>query len=816
MARLKKVITAKVLISYLVLLLLAIVAGWIIYAELNSFTRAQENNTQENNKVFGIGRLLTQMYESESFARSAIQSSKESTYRAYLQKTDSIRITLDSLRTITTNANQQALLDSIGILLEQKVTNIRELRQIRNNNASEIALDRAIEKFSNIEETLGRLSLEDFVANPDALGTRRRDLLQEQINILNNYIPRDSTNTVDERTLDSLVIASRAMLEQIQKETARQRLSVAIKENTLLQNDLNTSQQLRQILSVLEKELLENARETNAERKRILNRSINVLSWAAVIGVVLAILFSLVILNDFLQSQRYREQLEEANEYTQTLLKGREQLISMVSHDLRTPLNTILGYTELLAGNTQTQKEAYYAGRIRTASNYVTKLVDDLLDYTKLEAGKVTIDPVPFQLPKLIKETAESVRTIYSNKPITLTYDFPEKLPGKLISDPHRVRQILNNLIGNAYKFTESGTITLSLNHDAASDLVTIGVQDSGIGIPKEKQADIFREFIQAEAGHEKKFGGSGLGLFISRKLAGLLEGDLKMTSEEGIGSSFTLELPARFSKLPSKPSEVSQKPAGDLSGKIVVIIDDDTLLLQMLEDWLRTTNAGVHPFKSATEALSKIPEIDYDLIITDIQLPGINGFRFLELLRTDPAYRYKDQPVIAVSGRKDLDAQKYLKNGFTAFLFKPYNPSDLLEVIRNLETTGNAESKPPIAAPTEKTTTSPALFVLDDLMGFMDHDKIAVRKLLDDLVITTEDDLIRMKALAEAKDRKAISDLAHRMRTMFHQIHAKHMVSALDTLEHQPPEVISELEKQIEQLETAFHDLKRSLETFH
>lgn len=816
MARLKKVITAKVLISYLVLLLLAIVAGWIIYAELNSFTRAQENNTQENNKVFGIGRLLTQMYESESFARSAIQSSKESTYRAYMQKTDSIRITLDSLRTITTNANQQALLDSIGILLGQKVTNIRELRQIRNNNASEIALDRAIEKFSNIEETLGRLSLEDFVANPDALGTRRRDLLQEQINILNNYIPRDSTNTVDERTLDSLVIASRAMLEQVQKETARQRLSVAIKENTLLQNDLNTSQQLRQILSVLEKELLENARETNAERKRILNRSINVLTWAAVIGVVLAILFSLVILNDFLQSQRYREQLEEANEYTQTLLKGREQLISMVSHDLRTPLNTILGYTELLAGNTQTQKEAYYAGRIRTASNYVTKLVDDLLDYTKLEAGKVTIDPVPFQLPKLIKETAESVRTIYSNKPITLTYDFPEKLPGKLISDPHRVRQILNNLIGNAYKFTESGTITLSLHHDVASDLIAIGVQDTGIGIPKEKQADIFREFMQAEAGHEKKFGGSGLGLFISRKLAGLLEGDLKMTSEEGIGSSFTLELPARFSKLPSKSSETTLKSTGDLRGKIVVIIDDDTLLLQMLEDWLRTTNAGVHSFKSATEALSKIPEIDYDLIITDIQLPGINGFRFLELLRTDPTYRYKDQPVIAVSGRKDLDAQKYLKNGFAAFLFKPYNPSDLLELIGNLEATGKAESNPPIAAPTEITTTSPALFVLDDLMGFMDHDKVAVRKLLDDLVITTEDDLTRMKALAEAKDGKAISDLAHRMRTMFHQIHAKHMVSALDTLEHQQPVVKSELEKQIAQLETAFHDLKRSLKTFH
>lgn len=810
MARLKKEITAKVLISYLMLLILAIVAGWIIYAEINSFTRAQENNIQENNKVFGIGRLLTQMYETESFARSAIQSSRNGPYRVYMQKTDSIRITLDSLKSITANTTQQALLDSIGILLDQKVTNIRELRQIRNNNASEIALDRAIEKFSNIEQTLGRLSLEDFVTEPEALSNQRRNLLQEQINILNNYIPRDSTNTVDERTLDSLVIASRAMLEQIQKETARKRLSVAIKENSLLRNDLNTSQQLRQILSALEKELLDNVREADNQRRQILNRSIKVLTWAAVIGVVLVILFSLVILNDFLQSQRYREQLEEANAYAKTLLKGREQLISMVSHDLRTPLNTILGYTELMTGNAQTQKETYYASRIRTASNYVTKLVDDLLDYTKLEAGKVAIDPVPFHLQKLIRETAESVRTIYSHKSIQLVYDFGDKLPGQLISDPHRVRQILNNLIGNAYKFTESGSITLGLRYQPRDNRIFVTVSDTGIGISEEKQPLIFREFSQAEVEHEKKFGGSGLGLFISRKLARLLDGDLKMESEAGKGSTFTLELPGNFSEIPASEAP-SARTTGDLSGITAVIIDDDTLLLQMLEDWLLTKKAAVHAFKSATEALTKITGINYDLIITDIQLPGINGFRFLELLRTDPDYQYENQPVIAVSGRKDLDAQKYLKNGFSAFIFKPYHPSDLLEVIREIIT----NDKKPILKNDEvhqEHVTPPPLYALEDLMSFMDNDSVAVKKLLQNLMLTTDEDLEHLEVLAEKEDTNAIADLAHRMRTMFHQIHAEQIVSVLDILEHQPPETQEELRQLIAQLTAAFNNLKTAL----
>ena len=809
MARLKQGITAKVLISYLILLVLAVVVGWIIYAEINSFTRAQEDKGLENKKVFRIGGLLTLMYETESFARSAIQSNQNDPYQTYLQKNDSINLAIDSLKLMMDNDTQRMLLDSVKYLLEQKVTNITELRQIRNDRGSDIALNRAIEKFSNIEQTLGRLSLEDFVVNPRELSFERRAQLQEQINILNNYIPRDSTNTVDEAILDSLVIASRAMLEQIRKETAQRKLSVAIKENSLLQNDLNTSQQLREILSALENELLENAQLTNTRREAVLNRSIRVLTWAAIIGIVLVILFSLIILNDFLRSQRYREQLEKANDYTQTLLKGREQLISMVSHDLRTPLNTILGYTELMAENTRSPREAYYAGRIKTASNYVTKLVDDLLDYTKLEAGKVAIEAVPFDLKKLIFETAESLKAIYHLKPIELRYDFTDQIPGQLISDPHRVKQILNNLIGNAYKFTEGGTITIGVTFKEQAGEVHISVTDTGIGIPVEKQPLIFQEFTQADQSHEKKFGGSGLGLFISWKLAGLLDGALKLQSEEGKGSCFVLELPAKFSRV-ALQAETELPTTGDLTYKKVIIIDDDTLLLQMLEDWLVTRKALVHSFKSATEALSRIESLTYDLIITDIQLPGINGFRFLELLRSDPAYGYKGQPVIAVSGRKDLDAEKYLDNGFSAFIYKPYKPSDLLEVIAGLEV-----GKPFVknnGSGTEDSENATPLYQLDDLRSFMNHDDEAINQLLENLMQTTENDLEVLNTLMKNENYTEIRNLAHRMKTMFRQIHAGSIVNILEQMELEAPDDRDTMESLLNELSVAFRMLQKAI----
>lgn len=798
------------LISYLLLFSLAVVVGWIIYAEINSFTRAQQDNSIENNKVFRIGRLLTLMYESESFARSAIQSNRKEPYQTYLQKNDSIKIEIDSLKTKMENMTQLLLLDSVKILLDQKVTNIGELRQIRNNRASDIALDRAIEKFSNIEQTLGRLSLRDFVVDPNALTDERRAQLQEQINILNNYIPRDSSNTVDEQTLDSLVIASRGMLEQIRKETARQKLSAAIKENSLLQNDLNTSQQLRQILSTLETEIVENVQRANSRREEVLNRSVGVLTWAAIIGVVLVVLFSLLILNDFLRSQRFRDQLEKANDYTQTLLKSREQLISMVSHDLRTPLNTILGYTELLAENTQSPRETYYAGRIKTASNYVTKLVDDLLDYTKLEAGKVMVEPVPFNLKKLIYETAESVRAIYSEKPIELRYQFEGKLPGQLVSDPFRVRQILSNLIGNAYKFTNHGAITIGVEHDNPARKILVTVNDTGIGIPEEKQPLIFQEFTQAEKDHEKKFGGSGLGLFISWKLASLLEGDLKLTSEEGKGSSFTLELPARFNASSPGTEEIPRQEK-QLAYKNVVIIDDDTLLLQMLEDWLKTKKARVHSFKSATEALSMIDKVEYDLIITDIQLPGINGFRFLELLRSEAAYGYSGQPVIAVSGRKDLDPEKYLANGFSAFIYKPYKPSDLLQVMNELDTMDPESEKGPVAGKNNREHPGEG-FDLEHLRKFLDHDETAVRELIDGLLQTTEEDLRLIEELINKEDYPGISDLAHRMKTMFSQIHAREIVQLLESAEESTPQNKEAMIRLHEKLRLAFNTLKQGL----
>lgn len=789
MNKFRQKITLKVMFSYLILVLLVIIVGGLIYREINSFTRAQQDDLAEKNKIIQIGKLLTLMYESESFARAAIQSRNPAPLEQYLAKNDSILISLDSLQRSVSSSDQELLLDSIRTLLNQKINNISDLREIRQNDNAERILSNAIAKLSTIEARLGVLTLKDFAEHPESLKPDVRDKLSEAIGIWNKYIPRDSSNTVDQKTLDSIVIASRGMLEEIRKANSRQKLSVAIKENQLLSNDLIATQQLRQILTEFETEFMASSREAAKKRERVLSRSIRVIAISAVVAGILMLVFSFIILSDFWKSQQYREALEQSNTLTNSLLKSREQLISMVSHDLRTPLNTILGYLELIKGSTLTKKQEYYTERISSSAAFITQLVDDLLDYTKLESGKISVEHIPFRLDMLIEETAESIRSINLQKPITLELLISPAFQQAIISDPFRIRQILSNLIGNAYKFTDQGQITITAevqkNH-SEPPRIAISVSDTGIGISEEKQKIIFEEFTQAENNIERKYGGSGLGLTISQKLATLLDGQLELHSVKGEGSTFTFSFPALFSE--KELMNVREKATPRISGSLkAAVVDDDETLLSMITEYLTGKGCQVFPFSDASTALNKLPELRPDVVVTDIQLPGMNGFRFAELLKSVKGFDARSVPLIAVTGRKDLEEKIYLDAGFSAFLLKPYAPDQLIATMVALRD-GTFKHVPKQAA-TEDLQSSSASYDLKTLRSFLGEDQEAIWQVIDSFEGHNKKDLKELRENIKKGNLIEISNLGHKMQTMFRQIHAGKVTALLQELEELKPE---------------------------
>ena len=304
---------------------------------------------------------------------------------------------------------------------------------------------------------------------------------------------------------------------------------------------------MRKIIRVIENEIIINTTQNNLEKENSLKKTNKVVTITAIIGLLVTVFFSILILGDFSKSQSYRKQLEIANLKTKSLLQNREQLIATVTHDIKTPLTTIIGYSELLSNSELNSKQIYFNKNIKNSSNYISQLVQDLVDLTQIEAGKIKLETTAFNLPNLLEEIAKNIQSVHYNKQINLLFDIDNSLNANIISDAFRLKQILTNIIGNAYKFTDNGSITISGFANIIDQIITIKIEDTGIGIEESKRELIFEEFTQANETIEKKYGGSGLGLTISKKLIEILGGTINVKSEVRKGSSFEITFPLEF-----------------------------------------------------------------------------------------------------------------------------------------------------------------------------------------------------------------------------------------------------------------------------
>lgn len=220
-------------------------------------------------------------------------------------------------------------------------------------------------------------------------------------------------------------------MSTVKIKTEKKKESLNFEENKLLKNEIAISEQLRKVLSIIEREIIINSIKNNSLKEKSLKKINDIVTASALIGLFLTVFFSILIVSDYSKSQVYKKQLEIANFKTKNLLKSREQLISTVSHDLKTPLSTIIGYTELLGNSEVNNKQSYFIKNIKNSSDYITQLVQDLLDFSQIEAGKITIEKVPFLLPEIMEEVAKSIQTVYKNKNIELNITFDERLNKK-------------------------------------------------------------------------------------------------------------------------------------------------------------------------------------------------------------------------------------------------------------------------------------------------------------------------------------------------------------------------------------------------
>ncbi len=781
--RTRKKFNLKITLSYLVLALLACAAGFFIFSEIKVYV-FPENVDKNDSKLLKTSSLLTQLYEAESLSKLALQSKTQGNFKAYANKIDSIHTEIDSLKLLTEGHYQKGLLDSVQTLLSQKVANSNELLNLKLRNDANNVLDTALEEFKKMEASLGKITPEALAPNLNELSPKAQKVIRDIAAYLNENVPKAENELPDSEKIDSILNVSKALLNQAKLTDTRKQRFLARKERQLNSNDIELSQKLRRIISAFEQEVMVNTYNDNLRKQAAVRKSVRLAGFAALLGFVIVGIFTFLINRDFWRIQTYREKLEKEKKYSESLLQSREQLISTVSHDLRTPLNTISGYSELMETTELTAKQRSYITNVRSASEYVDSLVNDLLDFSKLEAGKIKIEKVPFVLSDLINQTAENVRALFKEKKIDFSLKIDEQLNRPLLGDPFRIRQIVTNLISNAYKFTPAGKIEIivSKKKSAGNILeVQIDVVDTGIGIKKEKQALIFKEFTQAEANTDKKYGGYGLGLTISKKLAQLLGGTIYLKSEEGKGSTFTLQLPLELSKSVVIPEEKKIAAPGKAKDFSLLIVDDDSAMLQLLEEVCKSIGVEAYTFSNFDD-LNETAPLHYNLVLTDIQMPGVDGFELLEKLRSGSYTHFTGQPVIAMTGRRDLDRTVYQRAGFAELIQKPFTKKKFLHILSSLFPSRfyveNHEKRPKTAKNREK------MYNLELISSFLGENKEAMDEVLSTFIFDTLNNLKALKTAISKEDFSQINSIAHRMLPMFRQLKVKDAISKLEKLE--------------------------------
>ena len=704
----------KLAIGYTVIVALI---GGIVYTYLREWRQmvSLESEIKQIHEVRqSVHEAYVHMLDLTMFGETILEWEKADTaiYRAKRHKVDSI---LCEFKDYYSGER----IDSLRVLMAEK--------EIQLFNISKL-FEKQVELGEELAERVPVIAYESTQQEPEK---KKRGFL----GLFKKKEKPQPTTTTKLYTLNRDVVKKQSEQNRRLTETA----------DSLAQRNYVINMQLKSLIAAMDERVTTDLQE---REEQIIKTREETKVWLG--GITAFLLLSLaisyfIIMSDHAKKERGRRKLEESSRKNAELLEMRKKIILTISHDIRSPLNSIIGYSELAMDTRDKKKRNQQLKKVLGRSKHILHLVNNLLDVYRLNQAKETMHPVPFRISDLLNRVVDGATQPINDKGLLFEHEFTDT-DVVVKGDVDRIEQVINNLIANAVKFTSSGHIAFNVNY--AEGILTMKVSDTGVGMSEELMKRIYMPFERAANADNAE--GYGLGLPIAKGIVAMLGGTIDVKSTLGEGTTFTVTLPLPITDEAVEDETVPIDATLHLP-KNVIAIDDDILQLELVKEMLERNGVSCTICSKVDKLTEEMRKKNYDLLLTDIQMPNTDGFKLLELLRKSRIGNSKEIPIVAMTARSESEREDLLDAGFDGCIFKPFSMNELLRVTASV-IKGRE--------PGSETDFSMMLANVSDK-----------RKILRTMIESCEKDIVDLKLAMTAENRESMRTIAHRMFPMWEML---------------------------------------------
>lgn len=580
-----------------------------------------------------------------------------------------------------------------------------------------------------------------------------------------------------------------ADLEDIVEQNRETREELAIRELQLAKNSSEITEKFYYLITKMENEVYEHIRSKAEEAGLVADKTYRWLVMLMISGGLLALLVIFIIIRYARNAYAYQIALENAKDEAEKLAKTKELFMANMSHEIRTPVTAISGFTEQLLHESMNDEINNSLKVIKSSSDHLLKIIDDILDFSKMQGKKLILEKVPFSISQILGDVNAMFEKQAQQNNTKLSYFLNPGTPSVLLGDPYRLKQIMINLISNSVKFTKNGTVhseVTSIKKTAEEIELLMEFTDTGIGIDESKLSVIFEDFTQAEMNTTRKYGGTGLGLSIVKKLVEMQGGTIDLKSKKNQGTTIICRIPFRIGEENQIRKEIHRPVTvpEEVSRMKILVVDDEEYNRMLFKKILERWKIDCRLAESGMEGLEILKEEKYDLLFMDMRMPGIDGLKTTRFVRDEMKISASAMPVVLITAASSIEEwQKYKDEGIDGILQKPFTEEQLLSAILAVTSdktkpeyidTGNAGQKP---GNDEKLD-------LQNLYHLSGGDEKFVKQMLFSFIETTEKGLNILKEAIAKQQWESAADIAHKIQPPCRHTGAMDLYKLLNKIE--------------------------------